>query len=104
MRHAGLGRCRSLLNYDTFEAHVTESVKAVCAKENTNLALIPCRLTSVLKTLVFPEYRKSWMEWMADNIHDLTTSSMFCFYYYSFFQSAAQERCAYYSQVGITHG
>ena len=31
-----------------FEAHVTENVKVVFAKENTNLALIPCRLTSVL--------------------------------------------------------
>ena len=41
-------RCRSLVVYDTFEAHLTENVKAVFTKENTNLAPIPCRLTSVL--------------------------------------------------------
>ena len=29
----GLGRCRSLLVYDTFEAHVTENVKVVFAKD-----------------------------------------------------------------------
>ena len=34
--------------YDTSEAHMTENVKVVFAKENTNLALIPRRLTSVL--------------------------------------------------------
>ena len=44
----GLGRWRRLLVYDTFEAHVTENEKAVFAKENSNLALIPHRLTSVL--------------------------------------------------------
>ena len=58
MRHGGLGKCRSLLDYDTFKAHVTESVKAVFVKENTvytNSALIPRRLTSFLKPLVFLE-------------------------------------------------
>ena len=39
----------------TFEAHVTDSLKAVFAKENTNLALIPRRSTSVLKPMVFLE-------------------------------------------------
>ena len=38
----------SLLVYDAFEDHVTENVKVVFAKENSNLALIPCRFTSVL--------------------------------------------------------
>ena len=48
-QRGGLGRCSSLLVYDTFEAHVTENVKVVFGKENTNyLALIPRRLTSVL--------------------------------------------------------
>ena len=47
-QHGGLGRCSGLLVDDTVEAHVTENVKVVFAKENTNLALIPCRLTSVL--------------------------------------------------------
>lgn len=44
----GLGRCRSLVVYETFEAHLTEKVKAVLTKGNTNLGLIPCRLTSAL--------------------------------------------------------
>jgi len=45
-----------LLVYDTFEAHMTESLKAVLAKEDTNyLALIPDRLTFVLQPLMFLE-------------------------------------------------
>ena len=40
-RLGGLGRRRSLLVYDVFEAHVTESVKAAIATENTNFAVIP---------------------------------------------------------------
>ena len=47
----GLGRCSGLLVDDTFESHVTENVKVqtvVFAKENTNLALILRRLTSVV--------------------------------------------------------
>ena len=47
-QRGGLGRCSSLLVCDTFEAHVTENVNVVFAKENSNLALIPRRLTSVL--------------------------------------------------------
>ena len=43
----GLGRCSSLLVYDSFEAHVTDNVTVVFAKENTNLVLIPRRLISV---------------------------------------------------------
>ena len=39
-------------NFDThqvpYEAHVTENVKVVFAKENSNVAIIPRRLTSVL--------------------------------------------------------
>ena len=40
-QRGGLGKCSSLLVYDTFEAHMTENVKVVFAKENSNLALIP---------------------------------------------------------------
>ena len=47
-QRSGLGRCSSLLVDDTFESHVTENVEVVFAKENTNLAVIPRRLTSVL--------------------------------------------------------
>ena len=35
-RRGGLGRRRSFLVYDAFEAHVTESVKAAFVRENTN--------------------------------------------------------------------
>ena len=51
-QRGGLGRCSSLLVY---EAHVTENVKVVFPKENTNLALIARRLTSVLEPIVFLE-------------------------------------------------
>ena len=38
MRRGGLGRGRTLLDYDTFEAHVTESMnEAVFEKENINI-------------------------------------------------------------------
>ena len=38
-----------------FEPHVTENVKAVFAKENTNLVPVAGRLTSVLQPLLFLE-------------------------------------------------
>ena len=41
----GLGRGSSLLVYDTFEAHVSENVKVIFAKENTN-ALFQKKSTS----------------------------------------------------------
>lgn len=80
-RHGGLGRRRSLLVYDAFEAHVTESVKAAFVRENTNLAVISGGLTSILQPLdvalnkPFKDgVRKRWMEWMADGIHEFTAS------------------------------
>ena len=45
------GGLRSLVVYDTFEAHLNEKVKAVLTKGNTNLGVIPYRLTSALKPL-----------------------------------------------------
>lgn len=39
-----------------FEPHVTENVKAVFAKENTNLVPVAGRLTSVLQPLLFLEW------------------------------------------------
>ena len=47
----GLGRRRSLLVYDAFEAHVTDPVKAAFKRENTDLAVIPGGLTSLLQPL-----------------------------------------------------
>mgnify|MGYP006973600613 CR=1 FL=1 len=45
----------SLLVHDTFQAYMTEHVKAVFTKEDSHLALIPGRLTTVLKHLGFLE-------------------------------------------------
>ena len=43
-RRGGLGRRRSLLVCDVFEAHVTERVKTALTRENTNLAVFPARI------------------------------------------------------------
>ena len=47
----GLGRRKSLLVYDSFEAHITDTVKASFKYENTELAVIPGGLTSLLQPL-----------------------------------------------------
>ena len=47
----GLGRRHSLLVYDTFEAHLTDIVKASLKRENTNLAVIRGGLISLLQPL-----------------------------------------------------
>ena len=72
-------RRRSLLVCDAFEAHVTERVKT--ARENTNLAVIPGGLTSILQPLdislnkPFKDgVRKRCMEWMAEGIHEFTAN------------------------------
>ena len=41
----GLERCRSLLVYDAFGAHVTKTVKASFVNENTDLAVLLGLLT-----------------------------------------------------------
>lgn len=76
-RHGGLGRPRSLHGYDAFEAYVTVGVKAALARENTNFAVIPDGVTSVLQPLdvclnkPFEDgVRKRRMPWMADGIHE----------------------------------
>ncbi|PFX12576.1 Pogo transposable element with KRAB domain [Stylophora pistillata] len=63
------------------EAHVTERVKTALTRENTNLAVIPGGLTSILQPLdvslnkPFKDgVRKRWMEWMAEGIHEFTAS------------------------------
>ena len=78
-RRGGLGRRRSLLVLDAFEAHVTDSVKTAIARENTNLAVIPGGLTSILQPLDVSlnkpfkdNVRRRWMEWMAEGIHEFT--------------------------------
>ena len=57
-RIGGLGRTKSLLVYDlfttvydSFEAHMTNTVKASFKRENSELAVIPGGLTSLLQSL-----------------------------------------------------
>ena len=80
-RLGGLGRRRSLLVLDSFEAHVTDTVKASFKRENTELAVFPGGLTSLLQPLdvslnkPFKDgVRKKWMQWMAEGIHEFTAS------------------------------
>ena len=75
------GEGRSLLVFDSLEAHVTDTVKASFKCENTALAVIPGGLTSLLQPLdvslnkPFKDgVRKKWMQWMADGIHEFTAS------------------------------
>ena len=78
-RIGGLGRRRSLLVLDSFEAHKTEQVKGSFKSENTDFVVIPGGLTSVLQPLDVclnkpfkDRVRQKWMEWMAEGIHKLT--------------------------------
>lgn len=80
-RIGGLSRRRSLLVLDSFEAHKTEQVKRLLKSENTDLAIIPGRLTSVLQPLDVclnkpfkDRVRQRWMAWMAEGIHELTAT------------------------------
>jgi len=80
-RCGGLERRRSLLVFDSFEAHMTDRVKRALKRENMNLAVIPSGLTSILQPLdislnkPFKDgVRKRWMEWMANGIHELTAT------------------------------
>ena len=77
-RIGGLGRRRSLFVLDSFEAHKTEQVKHSFKSENTDLAVIPGGLTSVLQPLDVclnkpfkDRVRQKWMAWMAEGIHEL---------------------------------
>ena len=81
LRLGGLGRRRSLHVFDSFEAHVTDTVKALFKRENTELAVIPGGLTSFLQPLdaslnkPFKDgVQKKWMQWMADGLHKFTAS------------------------------
>ena len=67
-RLGGLGRRRSLLVFDSFEAHLTDTVKASFKRDNTVLAVIPGGLTSLLQPLEVSlnkqfknGVRKKWM-------------------------------------------
>ena len=79
--HARTGATKGLLVFDSFEAHMTNRVKRALERENTNLAVIPGGLTSILQLLdvslnkPFKDgVRKRWMEWMANGIHEFTAT------------------------------
>ena len=64
---------------DSFEAQKTEQVKRSFKSENSDLAVIPGGLTSVLQPLDVclnkpfkDRVRQKWMAWMAEGIHELT--------------------------------
>ena len=64
---------------DSFEAHKTEQVKRSFKSENTDLAVIPGGLTSVLQPLDVclnkpfkDRVKQKWMAWTAEGIHELT--------------------------------
>ena len=68
---------------DSFEAHKTEQVKRPFKKDNTDLAVIPRGLTSVLQPLdvslnkLFKDrVRQKWMTWMAEEIHEVRTGGL----------------------------
>ena len=77
-RRGGLERRRSLLVFDSFEAHVTDRVKRALERENTNLTVIPGGLTSILQPLDV-SLNKPFKDgvrkrWMANGIHEFTAT------------------------------
>ena len=78
-RPGGLLRRRSLLVWDAFRAHLAEPVKRALQQTNTDVAVIPGRLTSVLQPLdVYlnkpfkDRIRKRWTTWMVEGEKSLT--------------------------------
>ena len=75
-RIGGLGRRKSLFVYDSFEAHVRDTVKAPFKHENTELAVIHGGLFFLLQLLDVslnkPFKDGVQKQWMADGIHEFT--------------------------------
>ena len=72
-------RKKSMLVWDMFKAHLSEDVKASLKAHNTDIAVIPGGLTSVLQQLdvslnkPFKDYmRQCWNEWMTSDLHTFT--------------------------------
>ena len=78
MRIGGPARRKSLLVYDSFEAHMTGTVKAPFKCENTDLAVIPGGLTSLLQpfdvSLSKPFEDEVRKQWMANGMHEFTAT------------------------------
>lgn len=78
-RSGGLLKKKSLLVLDSFEAHKTSQIKLAFKDENSNLAVIPGGLTSVVQPLDVclnkpfkDRLRVKWRQWMAVGNFDLT--------------------------------
>ena len=72
-RPGGLLRKKSLLIWDSFRAHLVDSVKRVVKETNTDIAVIPGGLTSVLQPLDVSlnkpfkdQLREKWTTWMIE--------------------------------------
>lgn len=70
-RPGGLRKQRSLLVWDMFKSHLSDAVKKCAYRNNTDLAVIPGGLTSVVQPLDVclnkpfkDNIRKCWNEWM----------------------------------------
>ena len=72
-------RQRSLLVLDSFRCHRTESVKNILKDDNTDLAIIPGGMTSMLQPLdvginkpMKSALRRKWNGWMSGDEHTFT--------------------------------
>ena len=75
----GLLRKKSLLIWDSFQAHRVDSVKRAVRQTNTDIAVIPGGLTSILQPLdVFlnkpfkDHLRELWNDWMIEGQKSFT--------------------------------
>ena len=78
-RPGGLLRKKSLLIWDSFRAHLVDSVKRAVKETNTDIAVIPGGLTSVLQPLdvslnkPFKDWlRDKWTTWMIEGQKEYT--------------------------------
>ena len=81
----GLLNRKSLLIWDMFKSHLCENVKATIKRINTDIAVIPGGLTSILQPLdvcLNKPYkdglRKCWNEWMVSGDHTFTAAGNMC--------------------------
>ena len=78
-RPGGLLRKRSLLVWDSFRAHLVDPVKQALRQTNTDIAVIPGGLTSILQPLDVclnkpfkDRLRERWTTWMVEGQKSLT--------------------------------
>ena len=78
-RRGGLLRKKSLLVWDSFQAHLVDSVKQVVRQTNTDIAVIPGGLTSILQPLDVSlnkpfkdRLRERWNNWMIEGQKSFT--------------------------------